>query len=130
METARRLGINTDRTKLLVHALAGALAGLCGLFYVGYIGGQVTPVVANNQIFPAFIAIAIAGISITGGRGSLLYILAGAIFYQMITIGTIMMGISFEFSEYVIPGILVLLAMVVNNRLDVFRDRIIQNLNP
>jgi ribose transport system permease protein len=126
VETARRLGINTDKTKLLVHALAGTLAGLCGLFYVGYIGGQVTPVVADGQIFPAFIAIAIAGISIAGGRGSLLYIVGGAIFYQMIVIGTIMTGISFEFSEYVIPGILVLVAVVLNNRLDVFRDRIIQ----
>ena len=124
-ETARRLGINIDNIKLLVHALAGTLAGLCGLFYVGYIGGQVTSWVAEGEIFPAFVAIAIAGISITGGRGNLLHILGGVIFYRMIITGTIMMGISFEFSEYIIPGILVLAAVVLVNRLDVFRDRIL-----
>ena len=95
VETARRLGINTDNTKVLVHALAGTLAGLCGLFYVGYLGGQVTSFVAEGEIFPAFVAVAIAGISITGGRGNLLQILGGVIFYWMIFIGTTMMGISF-----------------------------------
>jgi ribose transport system permease protein len=83
VDTARRLGINTNNTKLLVHAIAGVLAGLCGLFYVGY-AVEIKPVVVPPYtIFPAFVAIAIAGISITGGRGNLLNILGGVILIAM-----------------------------------------------
>ena len=124
VETARRLGINTNNTKLLVHAIAGTLAGLSGLFYAGYMR-EVQPIIADGEIFPAFIAIAIAGIRITGGRGNLLHILGGAIFAEMIIIGATMLGVPYQFSEYIIPGILVLIAVILVNRLDVFRDRIL-----
>lgn len=125
VETARRLGINTDNTKLLVHAVAGTLAGLCGLFYVGY-AVQISPeVIYDWVIFYAFIAIAIAGISITGGRGNLLHILGGAIFIEMTIRGVTIMGMPVFFSRYTVPGILFLVAVILIHRLDVFRDRIL-----
>lgn len=128
VETARRLGIKTNNTKLLVHAVAGALAGLCGLFYVGY-AVEIKPVVVPPfTIFPAFVAIAIAGISITGGRGNLLNILGGAILIAMTTIGATMMGAGYELAYYVVPGILFLVVITLINRLDAFRDRILSGI--
>jgi len=128
VDTARRLGINTKNTKLLVHAVAGALAGLCGLFYVGY-AVEIKPIVVPPfYIFHAFVAIAIAGISITGGRGNLLNILGGATLIPMTAYGATMMGAGYEFAYYVVPGTLFLVVIILINRLDAFRDRILSGI--
>jgi len=128
VDTARRLGINTNNTKLLVHTIAGILAGINGLCYVGY-AVEIKPVVVPPYtIFPAFVAIAIAGISITGGRGNLLNILGGVILIAMTKVGATMMGAPFEFAYYVVPGILFLVVIILINRLDVFRDRILSGI--
>ncbi|MCS7114110.1 MAG: ABC transporter permease [Candidatus Bathyarchaeota archaeon] len=129
MDTARRLGINTKNIKLLVHAIAGALAGLCGLFFVGY-AVEIKPVVVPPfYIFNAFVAIAIAGISISGGRGRIPNILGGAMLIAMTAYGATMMGVRFEFSYYVVPGTLFLVVIVLINRLDTFRDRILSRIH-
>jgi len=124
-ETARRLGINTNNIKLMVHAIAGTLAGLCGLCYVGYAVEIKPQVVPPFTIFPAFVAIAIAGISIIGGRGKVLNILGGAILIAMTTVGATMMGAGYEFAYYIVPGILFLVVIILTNQLDVLRDKIL-----
>jgi len=128
VDTARRLGINTKNIKLLVHAVAGLLAGVCGLFYVGY-AVEIKPIVVPPfYIFNAFVAIAIAGISISGGRGNLLSILGGVTLIQMTAYGATMMGAGFEFAYYVVPGTLFLVVIILINRLDAFRDRILSRI--
>jgi len=127
-DTARRLGINTNNVKLLVHTIAGVLAGFCGLCYVGY-AVEIKPVVVPPYtIFPAFVAIALAGISITGGRGNLLNILGGVILIAMTKVGATMVGAPFEVAYYAVPGILFLIVIVLINRLDLFRDRILSRI--
>lgn len=127
-DTARRLGINTKNIKLLVHAVAGLLAGVCGLFYVGY-AVEIKPIVVPPfYIFNAFVAIAIAGISISGGRGKVLNILGGAMLIAMTAYGATMMGAGFEFAYYVVPGTLFLVVIILINRLDAFRDRILSRI--
>ncbi|RKY51149.1 MAG: hypothetical protein DRP89_09265, partial [Candidatus Neomarinimicrobiota bacterium] len=126
--TARRLGINTNNVKLLVHTIAGGLAGVSGLCYIGY-AVEIKPVVVPPYtIFPAFVAIAVAGISITGGRGNLLNILGGVILIAMTKVGATMMGAPFEVAYYVVPGILFLIVTILINRLDLFRDKILSRI--
>lgn len=128
VDTARRLGINTKNIKVLVHAIAGLLAGVCGLFYVGY-AVEIKPVVIPPfYIFNAFVAIAIAGISISGGKGNLLNILGGTTLIPMVAYGATMMGAGFEFAYYVVPGVLFLVVIILINRLDAFRDRILSRI--
>jgi ribose/xylose/arabinose/galactoside ABC-type transport system permease subunit len=128
MDTARRLGINIKNIKLLVHAIAGLFAGICGLFYVGY-AVEIKPVVVPPfYISNAFVAIAIAGISLSGGRGRVLNTLGGAILIAMTAYGATMMGAGFEFAYYVVPGTLFLVVIVLINRLDAFRDRILSRI--
>lgn len=124
-DTARRLGINPNNVKLMVHAIAGTLAGLAGLCYVGYAVEIKPQVVPPFTIFPAFVAIAIAGISITGGRGKILNILGGALLIAMTTMGLTMMGLGYEFAYYIGPGVLFLVVIVLTSPLDVFRDKLL-----
>lgn len=127
-DTARRLGINTSNVKLMAHAIAGTLAGIAGLCYVGYAVEIKPQVVPPFTIFPAFVALAIAGVSISGGRGRILNILGGAILIAMTTMGATMMGAGYEFSYYIVPGILFLVVIILNNQLDLFKDRILSKI--
>ena len=124
-DTARRLGVDPGKIKLLVHTVGALLAVITGIFYVGQLRGFVQPNVADWDIFKAFIAIAVAGVDIRGGRGRVPNVLGGVIFYAMILQGAQMLNIPWPFSEYVLPGCLTLLAVALLHRLDIFRDMII-----
>ncbi len=124
-ETAKRLGVDPGRIRILVHTVAALLAAFTGVFYVGQLRGFVQPNVADWDIFKAFIAIAIAGIDIRGGRGRISNVLGGVIFYAMVLHGSQMLGIPWPFSEYILPGGLTLIAVILLHRLDMFRDMIL-----
>lgn len=123
--TAGRLGVSPGKMRLLVHTVAALLAALTGVFYVGQLRGFVQPNVADWDIFKAFIAVAVAGVDIRGGRGRVPNVLGGVIFYAMVLYGAQMIGLPWPFSEYILPGGLTLLAVALLHRLDIFRDMII-----
>jgi len=123
--TASRLGVSPGKIKILVHTVAAVLAALTGIFYVGQLRGFVQPNVADWDIFKAFIAIAVAGVDIRGGRGRISNVVGGVIFYAVVLQGSQMLGLPWPFSEYILPGGLTLLAVALLHRLDFFRDIII-----
>jgi len=123
--TASRLGVSPRKIKILVHTVAAVLAALTGVFYVGQLRGFVQPNVADWDIFKAFITIAVAGVDIRGGRGRILNVVGGVIFYAVVLQGSQMLGLPWPFSEYILPGGLTLLAVALLHRLDFFRDMII-----
>ncbi len=124
VKTAERLGINTNNTKLLVHALGGMLAGFGGLVWIGIVGGEVQATIASGQIFRAFGAVAIAGLSIFGGRGNLLHILGGVIFLSMLVSGLNMIGLTGIYETF-FTGIFILIAVILNEQTNKLRDRIL-----
>lgn len=124
-DAAMRLGLDPGKIKILVHTIAALLAAITGIFYVGQLRGFVQPNVADWDIFKAFIAIAVAGVDIRGGRGRIPNVLGGLLFYAMTVYGVQMLNLPFPFSEYILPGGLTLLAVALLHRLDTFRDMII-----
>lgn len=127
-EIAERLGINVGNVRFWTHTIAGLLAGLCGLVYVGY-SVEIKPgTVPPFTIFPALVAMAIAGISVTGGKGSLLNVFGGTILIAMTKVGATMMGAGFEFAYYLIPGVLFSIVISITNRLDMLKDWILSRI--
>lgn len=123
--TSSRLGVSPGRIKILVHTVAALLAAFTGIFYVGQLRGFVQPNVADWDIFKAFIAVAVAGVDIRGGRGRVSNVIGGVLFYSIVLYGSQMLGIPWPFSEYILPGGLTLLAVALLHRLDILRDMII-----
>ena len=77
-EAARAAGIRVERTIWIVFILAGALAALAGLMLTGRIASVVSTQ-GQNLIFTVFAAAVIGGISLDGGKGSLLGALTGVL---------------------------------------------------
>ena len=110
-DAAREAGINTTQIVLLVYVLSGALAGLAGLIYTGYLGA-VTPTLASGALFPAFAAAVIGGISLFGGRGNILGGLGGVLLLSTIQAGLVMLGIDPKLVK-VINGVILLGAVLL-----------------
>lgn len=75
---ARAAGIRVQRTVLAVYVVGGLLAALAGLLLIGRLGA-VTAGQGQNMIFTVFAAAVIGGISLNGGRGSILGALLGVL---------------------------------------------------
>lgn len=83
-EAARAAGINVARIQWGVFMSAGALAAIGGLALAGRTA-SVTPSQGTNLIFSAFAAAVIGGISLNGGRGTMLGAFLGVLLLAVIT---------------------------------------------
>lgn len=110
-QSARLMGLNVARTKVMVYVISGVCAALAGLVLTAYTGAGYP----RNGIgfeLDAIAAVVIGGTLLTGGRGYVLGSMIGVFVY-----GTIKTIISFMGAEQswmqIIVGILLLLFIVV-----------------
>jgi len=110
-QAAKEAGYDTTRTIILVYVVSGLLSALAGVVYAGYIG-TVTPTLANGQLFPAFAAAVVGGISLFGGRGRILGALAGVLLLSTIQSGLVLVNVP---SSWVatINGVILLAAVLL-----------------
>jgi erythritol transport system permease protein len=91
-ETARLCGINVGRTKVLVYAIAGCFAGIAGLLQFSYIGGIGQPTTGAMYELFVIAAVIIGGASFSGGEGSILGTMIGALIITILYMGGQQMG--------------------------------------
>ena len=77
-EAARAAGIRVERVTWGVYVLAGLLAAVGGLVITGYVGA-ISANQGNGMIFTVFAAAVIGGISLDGGKGTMLGALTGVL---------------------------------------------------
>ncbi|MET9044407.1 ABC transporter permease [Streptomyces sp. NPDC004362] len=77
-DAARAAGIRVERVMLGVFVVAGCLASIGGIMQTGYVGA-ISANQGNNMIFTVFAAAVIGGISLDGGKGTMLGALTGVL---------------------------------------------------
>ena len=81
-EAAKRNGVRTDRVHIRAYLLSGLLAALAGLFLSSEVGvGH--PTVGATYTLTSIAAAVLGGAALTGGRGSFLGALLGALFFTL-----------------------------------------------
>lgn len=111
-ETAsREAGIDTTRVIVGVYVVSGVLSGLAGLLLTGSLGAATTSL-ASGQLFPAFAAAVIGGISLFGGRGNILGALGGVLLLGTIQTGLVMIDIDPKVVQ-VVNGVILLGAVLL-----------------
>ncbi|MCY4459144.1 MAG: ABC transporter permease [Albidovulum sp.] len=105
-------GINADRRIRQVYVLSGMLAALAGWM----LAGRVVSIQVNlgeGFIFTVFAGAVIGGVSLHGGRGTMLGALGGVLLLSTIDRGLNLMQVS-VFWVKVIQGLIILLAMLID----------------
>lgn len=116
-EAVRLSGINVSRLKLAVFGMAGLLAGLGGLFHVGYLQSA-DPNAGIGLELSAIAAVVIGGTSLSGGKGSVVGTLLGVLIIAVLQTGLAQVGAT-EPTKRVITGLVIVAAVI----LDVYRNR-------
>lgn len=91
-EAVRRSGIPIGRYKVLGFVVSGVCAALGGLVTAAVVT-EANPDASPGIIFTALTAVALAGVSLAGGRGSLPRVLVGALILATISNGLTIKGI-------------------------------------
>lgn len=116
-EAVRLSGISVAKNKLIVFCIAGLLAGLGGLFHVGYLQSA-DPNAGVGLELSAIAAVVIGGTSLSGGRGSVVNTFLGVLIIAVLQTGLAQIGAS-EPTKRVITGLVIITAVI----LDVYRNR-------
>ncbi len=116
-EAVHLSGVNVSRIKLMVFSLAGLLAGLGGLFQVGYLQSA-DPNAGIGLELSAIAAVVVGGTSLSGGKGSVVNTLLGVLIIAVLQTGLAQIGAT-EPMKRVITGLVIIAAVI----LDVYRNR-------
>jgi ribose transport system permease protein len=110
---ARFSGIRVERVKLGIYLLSGLTAGIAALLSLGYYGAATSGDGSGYEL-NVIAAAVVGGASLSGGRGSALGVVLGALIIQMISSGIVILGIDQNYSQIII-GTVVIAAVVLDN---------------
>lgn len=111
-ETARLCGVNIARTKMLIYTLGIALAGVSGVILLAKIGqGNATEAVGYELAVIA--AVVIGGASLSGGEGSILGTVIGALIMQIVIFGCGKMQMD-SYVQEIITGSIIVAAVALD----------------
>src|SRR5215218_2215667 len=116
---ARFAGLPINRVRFLAFVLVGVFVGIASVVYLGRAGSVQTNTGTGLEL-QAVAAVVIGGTSISGGRGSSLAALTGAVLIGVILNGLILLGVPGIWQQAVL-GALILLAVAT----DVLRRRLV-----
>lgn len=108
-ESVRLSGVNTDRWKIAIYALAGSIVGIAGLLIASRLNSA-QPALGLGYELEAIAAVVIGGTSLSGGRGTILGSLIGALIMAVLTNGLRVMSVAQEW-QTVITGAIIILAV-------------------
>lgn len=112
-ENAARLsGININKVKIIVYTIAGALAAVGGVIVTSRLDSA-QPNAGISYELDAIAAVVIGGTSLSGGKGSILGTVLGAIIIGVLNNGLVLLNVS-PFWQQVVKGCVILLAVIID----------------
>jgi ribose transport system permease protein len=105
-------GINVNRVKLWVYALAGALAAVAGLIVTARLDAA-DPKAGLGYELDSIAAVVIGGTSLSGGRGSILGTVLGCLIIGVLNNGLFLLDVS-PFWQQVVKGFVILVAVAAD----------------
>lgn len=104
---SRYSGIRVERVKLSVFVISGFTAGIAALLAIGYYGSA-TSADGSGYELDVIAAAVVGGASLSGGKGTALGALLGALIIKLIDSGIIILSIDQNYSRIVIGAAVIL----------------------
>lgn len=105
-------GIPVGRTKILVYTLSGLLAGVSAAVNLGY-WQSASPSAGKGLELQVIAATVIGGASLSGGRGSAVGAVLGAVLIEMINNGMVMLEVDPNYNK-IVMGVAIVVAVVID----------------
>ncbi len=107
-ESAKLSGVTVDRIKIWAYAICGCCAAFAGMIMLANLGtGE--PASGQGYELDAIAAAAVGGTRMSGGKGTILGTLLGALLLAALKIGMIVVGVQ-SFWQFVVTGIIIVIA--------------------
>jgi len=108
-EAVRLSGVDTDRWKIAVYTLSGAICGVAGLLIASRLNSA-QPALGQGYELDAIAAVVIGGTSLSGGRGTIVGTLIGALIISVLANGLRILSVAQEW-QTVVTGVIIILAV-------------------
>lgn len=106
-ESASQLsGINVVKHKILLYTLTGLLAGIAGIIMAGRVNSG-NPNSGANFDLDSIAAVIVGGTAMSGGEGSVIGTLLGALILQIISNGLVLMNVNIYW-QTIVAGVLII----------------------
>jgi len=121
VEAARLAGIPIKKIKIQVSMLMGGIAGLGGVLFLGF-RGAVDPTTGAQVLLPVVAAAIIGGTPLSGGSGTVIGALYGALIVGVIGVGVVFLGIDAVWST-LFTGLVIIIAIGIDQLVRIRRKR-------
>ncbi len=108
---SRFSGIRVNRVKLGVFVISGFTAGIAALLSLGYYGAA-TSGDGQGYELNVIAAAVVGGASLSGGKGTALGAVLGALIIQMIGSGIVILGIDQSYSQIIIGAVVIIAVLL------------------
>ncbi|HCC35150.1 MAG TPA: ribose ABC transporter permease [Ruminococcaceae bacterium] len=126
-ETSKLFGVNADKIKIAVYIISAVLAALSGLFIAARIGiGE--PRSGQGYEMTAITICVIGGISMTGGKGSILGTFVGTMVVCMIKNLMNLMNINTDAQPIVTGAVILITSLIVSRELVNKRKKLVKEV--
>lgn len=102
------VGIRSDRVTIICYMICSVMAGIAGLFLVGFVG-TVDNWVGRGYELDSIVAVVIGGVALSGGVGTLWGAAAGALILVLLFNIVIIMGMPVQ-AQLIIKGVIIIVA--------------------
>jgi fructose transport system permease protein len=111
-DAAELAGVQVQKTLISVYVISGLICALAGWVLIGRIG-SVSPTAGQFANIESITAVVIGGISLFGGRGSILGMLFGALIVGVFALGLRLLGTDPQWT-YLLIGLLIIAAVAID----------------
>lgn len=112
-------GINVRTVKVGAYTISGLLSGLAGYLLSGYMGA-VTSSFGSSYENLCIAAAVIGGVSLTGGKGSIVGVLGGTLLLTVIQVGLAILGIPSTMITLA-GGVMIFVAVVIDSIRNIYQ---------
>jgi ribose transport system permease protein len=107
-------GIKVDRVKVAIYSISGALSALAGIILISRLNSA-DPNAGASYELDAIAAVVLGGTSLSGGKGSIVGTLIGALIIGVLNNGLNLLNVS-PFYQLVVKGLVILLAVLIDRK--------------
>ncbi len=111
-ESAGALGIRTNRVKIAAYTISGFCAGIAAVLLVARIGSA-EPLINTSLLLNSVAAVVLGGVSLFGGRASILGPAIGALMLTALVNGLTLLSVSAFYQPLAVGAIVVLAALIM-----------------